>query len=322
MGLFARVATAVSLAVFFMPPPATAAEVGFGIISTDTPRETKERWAPLLADMEERTGLTIRPVFSKHYEGIIDALRANRVQVAHLGNKAAIDAVDTANSEVFAQANYEGTPGYRSYLIVRADSEIRSVLDILNAPGKYRFGNGDRESTSGSLVPAYYLFAPNRIDPAKYFARMTRNSHGENLAAVLAGTVDVATNNSLCLNSLKKTSPAEADRIRIVWRSPLIPADPMVWRKDFPDAEKAVVRNFFLSYGKKNGSPERQTLATLDGWSSFRASNDDQLSPIRELDLFVTRATIENDGNMPPEEKVARLAEIDAKLAALKNRHH
>ena len=110
------------------------------------------------------------PVNPNHYEGIIDAMRENRVQVAHMGNKAGIDAVDTAEGEVFVQVSRDGAPGYWSYLIVRADSEIKSVQDILNSPGKYRFGNGDRESTSGSLVPAYYLFAPNRVDPSRHFA--------------------------------------------------------------------------------------------------------------------------------------------------------
>ena len=315
------IAVCISIAILLMPARVIPAEISFGIIATDNPRDIKERWMPLLEDMEKQTGLTIHPVLSKHYDGIISALRENRVQVAHLGNKAAIEAVDTADTEVFAQVNFDGAPGYRSYLIVRSDSEIRSVRDIFAAPGRYRFGNGDRESTSGSLVPAYYLFAPNRIDPSKHFARMIRNSHGDNISAVLAGTLDVATNNSVNLNNLKKTSPEEANKIRVIWQSSLIPGDPMVWRKDIPDAEKMVIRKFFLSYGQKAGSSERRTLMTLNGWSSFRASGNGQLIPIRELDLFVKRTNIEVDDKMPPQEKSARLKEIDNAVAVMRRDH-
>lgn len=296
---------------------ADAVEIGFGIISSETPRDMKERWAPFLDDMAARTGLTIRPVFAKRYEGIIDAIRTNRVQVAHVGNKAAIEAVDQANGEVFAQVNMEGLPGYWSHLIVRDDSGITSVQDILNSPGKYRFGNGDRESTSGTLVPAYYFFRPNKINPAEHFIKMTRNSHGDNLEAILDGSLDVATVNSVVLNLFKAKAPAEAGRVRIIWTSPLIPSDPIVWRKDLAEPLKTIIRDFFLSYGQRDDSPERRTLIQMNGWSSFRASDNGQLIPIREIDLFVARTELEKDERIAPEDKAARLAAIDAELKAL-----
>ena len=82
-----------------------------------------------------------------------------------------------------------------------------------------------------------------------------------------------------------------------------------------------MLKKFFLSYGQKDGSSERQILKNLKGWSSFRASSNDQLISIRELDLFVARSDIEGDDRMPAQEKAARLAEIDAKRAALGSQH-
>ena len=112
--------------------------------------------------------------------------------------------------------------------------------------------------------------------------------------------------------------PDRAGDIRIVWKSPMIPADPMVWRKDLPESVKAKIRTFMLSYGQ-SGANKEQELANLKvlTWSGWRASNNDQLLPIRQLELFKTRAKVEGDTTLADAERKAKLAEIDAKLADL-----
>ena len=82
---------------------AAAQEINFGVISTDSASVQRERWEPLFRDMEKRTGLTIKAFYAPDYAGVVEAMRFNKVQVAWYGNKAAIDAVDRSNGEVFAQ---------------------------------------------------------------------------------------------------------------------------------------------------------------------------------------------------------------------------
>jgi len=53
--------------------------------------------------MEKATGLTIKSFYAPDYAGVIEAMRFNKVQVAWYGNKAAMEAVDRASGEVFAQ---------------------------------------------------------------------------------------------------------------------------------------------------------------------------------------------------------------------------
>ena len=65
--------------------------------------------------MEKKTGLKVNAFFAPDYAGIIEAMRFNKVQVAWYGNKSAMEAVDRANGEVFAQMMYaDGTHGYYS----------------------------------------------------------------------------------------------------------------------------------------------------------------------------------------------------------------
>src|SRR3546814_5568433 len=70
------------------------------------------------------------------------------------------------------------------------------------------------------------------------FKRMVTANHETNALAVANKQVDVATNNTESLERLRQAHPEKADLIKVVWKSPLIPADPIVWRKNLPDADK------------------------------------------------------------------------------------
>lgn len=300
---------------------AEQAEIDFGIISTEASVALKQQWAPILADMEARTGLKVKPFFASDYAGIIEGMRFNKVQVAYFGNKSAMEAVDRANGEIFAQAiQANGQPGYYSLLITHKDSNIQNLDDILKNPGKYNFGNGDPNSTSGFLVPGYYVFAQNHIDPKSHFKRVTSGSHETNIMAVLNKQVDVATNNTNDFEKVARQLGDRANDIRIIWKSPLIPADPLVMRKDLAPEIKTKVAQFFLTYGQgANAEQDRKNLEVLT-FAGFRPSSDDQLLPIRQLELFKARAKVEADANLPEAEKAAKLAEFDAKLAELQKK--
>jgi phosphonate transport system substrate-binding protein len=299
-------------------------EINFGIISTEASVALKQMWGPVITDMETKTGLKVKPFFASDYAGIIEGMRFNKVQVAYFGNKSAMEAVDRADGEIFAQAiQANGQPGYYSLLITHKDSDIHSLDDVLKNPGKYNFANGDPNSTSGFLVPGYYVFALNHIDAKTHFKRVVTGSHETNIMAILNKQVDLATNNT---NDLEKVSRELGDRaanIRVVWTSPLIPADPLVWRKDLPADIKTKVADFFLNYAKTGSEAdqarERKNLEMLT-FSAFKPSTNDQLLPIRQLELFKTRAKVEADAGLTATDKATQLAEIDVKLAELQKK--
>ena len=292
-------------------------ELNFGIISTESSQNLKSDWQPILDAMAKKTGMKVNAFFASDYAGVIEGMRFNKVQVAWFGNKSAMEAVDRAGGEVFAQmVNADGTQGYYSHLIVHKDSPLKSLDDVLKQGKNLSFGNGDPNSTSGFLVPSYYVFAQNKID-AKTFFKLTRSAnHESNAMAVANRQVDVATNNSENLDKLKEHQPEKFKDIRIIWTSPLIPLDPLVMRKDLPEATKAKVRDFFYTYGQ-GGQQEKDNLFKLSKLSGFKASTNNQLTPIRQLELFKARNKFESDANLAAADKQIKLAEIDRQLAAL-----
>lgn len=294
-----------------------AQDINFGIISTESSQNLKSDWQPLLDDMAKQTGLSVKAFFASDYAGIIEGMRFNKVQVAWFGNKSAMEAVDRANGEIFAQmVNADGSQGYYSHLIVHKDSPIQSLDDVLKNGKSLSFGNGDPNSTSGFLVPGFYVFAKNKIDAKTHFKIVRNANHETNALAVANKQVDVATNNSENLEKIKERQPEKFKDIRIVWTSPLIPLDPMVMHKDLPAATKEKLKTFFYNYAKTDPR-EKEIVFKISKLSGFKPSSNAQLIPIRELDLFSKRNKIEADTTLAAADKAAKLADIDKQLAAL-----
>ena len=305
-----------ALALSCLAHAADVKEINFGIIATEKAGALKQMWEPFLEDMSKSVGVKVNGFFATDYAGIIEAQRFNKVQVAWYGNKSAIDAVDRAGGEVFAQfVDLDGTPGYYSYLITHKDSGITSLDQVLKNGKEYSFGIGDPSSTSGTLVPTYYVFTMNKLEPKTHFKVTRSSNHEGNFLAVLNRQVDVATSNSEMTQKMKEKSPEKLEPIRILWTSPLIPRDPLVWRKDMPADLKAKIQNFVVGYGKDGR--EKEILKNMYRLAGFKASTDAQLLPIRQLELYKDRVKFENDANLSESERKTKLGDIDAKLPEL-----
>lgn len=290
-------------------------EINFGIISTESSQNLRQVWEPFLDDMSKKTGYKVKAFFAPDYAGIIQGMRFDKVDIARYGNKSAMEAVDRANGEViFQSVDKDGKPGYWSLLIAHKDSPINNLDDMLAQAKNLNFGNGDPNSTSGYLVPGYYVFAQNNVDPNKIFKRAVNGSHEVNALSVANKQLDVATNNTESVDRLKKTNPEKAALIKEIWRSPLIPADPIVWRKNLPEDVKVKFNEFFTTYGDK---PEELAVLNNLDWGKFKVSSNDQLLPIRQLELFKKRNQVVNDAKLSDADKQAQLQALDADLDKL-----
>ncbi|MBC7503285.1 MAG: phosphonate ABC transporter substrate-binding protein [Herminiimonas sp.] len=294
----------------------TVKSLNFGIISTESSQNLRQDWAPVIDEMSKRLGVKVTAFFAPDYAGVIEGMRFNKVQFAWMGNKSAMEAVDRANAEIFAQTvNIDGTLGYYSYVSVHKDSPYKTIEDVLKNAKALNFGIGDPNSTSGFLVPSYYIFAKNNVDPKTAFKTVRGANHETNILAVANKQVDAAVHSSDVLERVKTRLPDTASQLRQIWQSPLIAADPLVWRKDMPQDMKNKIKEFFLSYGQTgpNAAQEKALLAKLQ-LGGFKDSTNAQLKPIRQLELFKEKTKLEADANIAPDEKKAKLDDINRKL--------
>ncbi|WP_415965587.1 phosphonate ABC transporter substrate-binding protein [Desulfovibrio piger] len=239
--------------------------LNFGIISTEASQNLKVLWEPFLRDMSKALGMEVKAFFASDYAGIIEGMRFKKVDLSWIGNKGAMVMVDRANGEVFAQTTApDGSKGYYSCLIVNRKSPLQNLDDMFAQASRLSFSNGDPNSTSGFLVPGYYVFAKNGKDPQKIFARTVSANHEANALSVANNTVDVATCNNEGLARLAITAPEKAKELRVIWKSPLIPSDPLVWRKDLSDETKKKITDFIFSYGVKGENVEQARKILTD----------------------------------------------------------
>lgn len=295
-----------------------ANEINFSILSTESSENLLPKWQPFLDDMAKQTGLTIKPFMADDYAALIEATRFGSVQAGWYSTKGGYEAVTRADSEVIAQATYaNGIAGYHSVVMVRKDSPIRTVDDLLKCDKTLDFGMGDPNSGSGTLVPLAFLFAPRNIDPQRCFKTVVNANHEANALSVINGLIDAGTNNTVSLMAIQRSRPEITGQLREVWRSPLLGSDVITIRKDVDPAIKAKLQAFFVNYGRQ-GSPEQrkreQAILEQLEWDNFYKADNSALDQNRYIEL--RREEFELRGNNDPQSK-ARRAELEAELAKL-----
>ena len=295
----------------------------FGIIATESSENLKASWGPFIQAMEKETGYKVVPFFAPDYAGVIEAMGADKIEFAWFGNASAMTAVDRAGGEIFTQTvDVEGNPGYWSLIIVHKDSPYESIDDVIAAGKNITFGNGDPQSTSGFLIPSFYIWARRNLNPNDVFKSVTNANHETNALSVVNKKVDVATNNTESIRRIQQSNPSAAEQIKIIWQSPLIPNDPFVLRSNMPDETKQKLKAWILSYGRIGTTEEvaaaRAVLAkTSSGLGPFVDSNNHQLVPIRQLALVKDKIQLQNDDTFSAEEKALKIKDIDQQLADL-----
>ncbi len=298
-------------------------EVSFSILSTEKAQNLEALWTPFLADMEKQTGLKIKPYYGNNYTALIEAMRFNQVQVGWYSNASGREAVDRAEGEVFARSSDpSGIDGYNSVIIVPKASPL-TVSDLLKCDKTLNFGMGDAKSTSGTLAPLTYLFAPQKVVPERCFKTVRSSNHQNNIEAVAAGLLDAATNNTTSLVRIGRVSPEKVEKVKVIWTSPTIPEDPIIYRKDLDPAAKEKIRSFFLTYGTAKGPEgdrQRAILAALS-FGQFKAADNTHLIPQRQMEatLGLLRAREDGDAKAIAEAEAALMA-VMAEAAKIESR--
>lgn len=282
----------------------------FGLITPRAAEQTRKHWLPfaerLSASLQQPVNLQL---FDEPTE-LVSRFTHGTVDLAWMGNSAALDAVLTGNASVFAQMiTKEGSAGYQSILVVPTRSPLKTVTDAIKGGKGLRFGDGDLKSTSGHAVPAYFAFQKNGVDNVNtVFKTVTHYNHQKNLTLVANEELDLATANNEELAFFERDFPALAGKLRILWESPLIPQSPLVWRNSLPLDLKRRILQFVIDFGKSDD--QKRILEDMNSLSGFRQSSNRQLAAVADVEMFKARQAIVDDTSLTPEERTRRIDEV------------
>lgn len=267
------------------------APLTFGILPIGGPAESLEAWRPMLDDLHTALGRPVRAVSVTTYEGIAQAISEQRVDIAFLSGRLALDAVVGQNMQVIGQLTRgDGSKGYYAVLLVATDSRITNLDQMFARPGQWRFARGEALSVSGYLVPETQLFAARGVDSDTFFAKVHVDNHQNNALAVANGEADVATNNTADMERFQQHFPDQYGRLRILWKSSLIPHAVIVIRNDLPPALREKVAAFITGYGKgKDGAREEANLKLIHDISGFAPATNACLVPFADIEYTLEK---------------------------------
>lgn len=222
-----------------------------GFLSSANPAGDLARLEPFRAYMEARIGLPIELVPATSYAALIDAEVTGRVPYAiHSATSfVTAEAMCSCVEPIAAPTAFDGSRGFHSVLIARADSQITTMVDAKGA----RLALSAGDSIAGRLVPLKALAAEG-IDPATHFSALFEAPGPEAaIAALFDGRADIAVGwSSLAgdpaagysfgvLTRMVLDGKLSMDQVRVVWQSRLIPFGPHAVRKDAPAELKTLL---------------------------------------------------------------------------------
>jgi phosphonate transport system substrate-binding protein len=183
-------------------------------IPDEAPTELLRKFTPLGTYLEQQLGMEVEFVPVTDYAAVVEALAADRVDLVWLGGFTFVQArVKTGNAIPLVQRTQDKQFISR---FISADPLVQSLQDL---KGK-RFAFGSVSSTSGSLMPRFFL-KQDGIVPEQFFSRVAYSgAHDATAAWVAAGKADAGVLNASVWDKLVSEGKVDTAKVRVIATTP------------------------------------------------------------------------------------------------------
>ncbi|WP_425434249.1 putative selenate ABC transporter substrate-binding protein [Marinobacter zhejiangensis] len=244
--------------------------------------ETKliERFQGVADYLAEQLGVDVRYVPVKSYAAAVTAFRNNQVQLAWFGGLSGVQARRLVpGSEALAQGQED--EAFETYFIAHSSTGLEEAETLSDDVRNRTFTFGSKGSTSGRLMPEFYLRERFDAAPEEVFSRVGfSGNHTRTLRLVEAGTFEVGALNFQVWEKELADGTIDTDSVKIIWRTPTYPDYQWTVRGDvderFGEGFKERVQQALLELD------DPELLASFPRTRFIPASNDDY-EPIRAV---------------------------------------
>jgi phosphonate transport system substrate-binding protein len=239
--------------------------------------------------LSQQIGVPVKAVIASE-AAAVEALRANRADVAFLGSRAAIQAEKTTGAKLYlaeVRSDYSGGHTYKSVLVVRKDSPLKTLGSEKQTLGQLKgkkMAFASRSSGSGFIIPTSEFVGEGFVsDPDRYNQFFSQVIYGDGyssaLQAVLKGQADVAAVSEYALNSPWIT-PEEVKKLRVLWSIPGVPAHGIAIDNDVPAPLRAKIIAAFLTLNE----PKNNTLfrSLYNSTKLVKVDHDTHIAPMKK----------------------------------------
>jgi len=244
-------------------------------IPDEAPTELQRKFTPLGDYLKKETGMDVQFTPVTDYAAVVEGLATNKIDLAWLGgftyvqarirtNGGAVPIVQRAEDEVFT-----------SKFIVPIDSPAKTLADL---KGK-TFAFGAPSSTSGSLMPRYFLLQAG-INPEKDFKTVAfSGAHDATVAFVAASRAEAGVLNASVWDKLVEAKNPNALKVRVLATTPTYYDYNWTVRPGMDPALQKKLTDAFLKLDPANpANPAHKEIMALQRASKFiptKSSNYD-----------------------------------------------
>src|SRR3954467_13536154 len=132
-------------------PGAPAKTLRVSMIPTTDPGKLARESEPLVAYLEKKTGAKVELTVPLNYAAVVEAFGADKVDIAYFGGFTYVQSHKRFGAQPLVQR--ERDQAFHSLFLTQADSSIAALADLKG----HTFAFGDVNSTSGHLMPEYFM---------------------------------------------------------------------------------------------------------------------------------------------------------------------
>lgn len=201
--------------------PAAGAVLRFTAIPDQNTTELTERFQPLAAYLSEALGEPVEYVPAHDYQASVEMFKNGDAHLAWFGGLTGVQARHAVEG---ARAIAQGAadPNYYSYFIAHQDTGLEKSDEFPATIADLSFTFGSESSTSGRLMPEYFITQNTGKKPLEFFAQTPgfSGSHDRTVELVESGQVQAGVVNYKVYNRRVAEGKTDPEVCRVIWQTP------------------------------------------------------------------------------------------------------
>ena len=208
----------------------------FTAIPDQDESQLEKRFGVVALYLEEQLGVPVKYVPVKSYAAAVTAFRNNEVQMAWFGGLSGVQARRLVpGSQAIAQGLED--PDFKSYFIANASTGLSPSETLTEAfVEQPSFTFGSKGSTSGRLMPEFYLRETFNQSPEQLFEKVGfSGDHSATIALVQSGAYATGAVNYKVWERELEEGKIDTDKVQVIWETPGYPDYHWTVRGDLND---------------------------------------------------------------------------------------